>query len=229
MSKNELRRYIILSVIFAVFSVIAFAAPFNKNAVFWISYLFGVIAIVFQVYVLKISFADGAETKSKFYGFPIARVGVMYMIAQLVISLIGMIAAPYIKTWIAVVINILPAALAVIGTVAADAAREEVERQEVKIKKDTTNMRSLQAACSALVSICEDGSLKKKLQDLTEEFKYSDPVSSDATIQHEYDLLNEMEKLKKYLTEKNSSEAEKSCLKITAQLKERNVLCARNK
>ena len=230
MSKNEIRRYIILAVILVVFSVIAFAAPFTKNAVFWISYLFGVIAIAFQIYVFKIAFADGADTKSKFYGFPIARVGVIYLCAQIVLSLIQMGFSDYLKTWISVIVNILPIAFAVIGTVAADVVREEVERQEVKVKRDVSNMRSLQAASAALAGICSNASFKKKLEDLADQFKYSDPVSSDETIQIELKLQQDLEELKNALKAGENAEAlEKQFNMIKSDLQERNSICTASK
>ena len=90
MGKNEIRGYIVDAILLIVFSVIAFAAPFAKTGVFWMAYLFGVIAIAYQIYVFQISFNQGDDVKSKFYGFPIARVGVIYLAVQLVLSLIEM-------------------------------------------------------------------------------------------------------------------------------------------
>ena len=79
MGKNEIRGYIVDAIVFIIFSVISFAPPFHKAGVFWLAYIFGVIAIVYQIYVFKISFSQGDDVKSKFYGFPIARVGVIYL------------------------------------------------------------------------------------------------------------------------------------------------------
>ena len=56
MTKNETRRYIILAAIFFVFSVITFAAPFKRNAVFWLAYVFGAVAIVAQFCIFKVAF-----------------------------------------------------------------------------------------------------------------------------------------------------------------------------
>ena len=48
MNKNATRGIIILAILLVVFSVIAFVIPFPKNTVFWIAYLCGVFAILFQ-------------------------------------------------------------------------------------------------------------------------------------------------------------------------------------
>ena len=54
MSKNKVRGYIVLGIIFLVFTVIAFAAPFSMKASFWIANVFGVLAIAYHIYVFKI-------------------------------------------------------------------------------------------------------------------------------------------------------------------------------
>lgn len=222
MSKNELREYIILAVIFTVFSVTAFAAPFERNTVFWFSYVFGVIAIVFQVYVFRIAFADGGDTKSKFYGFSIARVGVIYLVVQLGLSLIQMIAANHLKSWVSIIINILPIAFAVIGTVAADAVRDEVERQEEQVKTDVSMMKYLNTSVAALENLCQNDDIKKKIVKLTEEFRYSDPVSNEETVAAELELKDRIDDLQRVLIDGDANEAEKLCKVIMVKLTERN-------
>ena len=67
MGKNEIRGYFVDVILLIVFSVIAFVAPFAKTGVFWMAYLFVVIAIASQIYVFQISFDQGEDVKSKFY------------------------------------------------------------------------------------------------------------------------------------------------------------------
>ena len=47
--KNQIRGWIVLAVFFIIDSVIAFALPFAHTGVFWLSYIFSVIAIAVQV------------------------------------------------------------------------------------------------------------------------------------------------------------------------------------
>ena len=49
MSKNKLRFYVAIAIIFVVLTVIAFALPLAKTATFWISYIFAVIALAVQI------------------------------------------------------------------------------------------------------------------------------------------------------------------------------------
>ena len=155
MTKNRTRFYIILAVVFIIFTVIAFVVPFPHNTVFWLSYAFGAIAIAVQAYSWPSAFAgDGA--KSKVYGFPIARVTTIYMIVQLILSLIFMVAGEKAPVWIPVILYIVLLGLAAIGMIAAETVRDEVVRQETVNQVNTGTMKALQATVSAIAGACTD-------------------------------------------------------------------------
>lgn len=85
-----IRWWVILAAVLVVCNVTAFAVPFHKNPVFFLSWLFTLAAIVAQAYVARTAFYQGEGVKSKFYGWPIATIGVMYLAAQLVLGLVFM-------------------------------------------------------------------------------------------------------------------------------------------
>lgn len=229
MSKNGIRGYITLAVLFIVFSVIAFAAPFSRTAVFWLAYVFAAAAIAYQIYVFKISFSDDGDVKSKFYGFPIAKVGVIYLTAQLIISLAEMIFAAFLPVWAVVIINVIAAALAIVGCIAADAMRDEIVRQDVQLKKDVSHMRALQSMSAALAGQCMDGDTKELLQKLADEFKYSDPVSSDETEAMEAELLEQLKEIQKSMIDGDTEAVKAFSGRVLSGLAERNRICALNK
>ena len=221
MTKNRIRFYIILAVVFIIFTVIAFVAPFPHNTVFWLSYAFGAIAIAVQAYSWPSAFAgDGA--KSKVYGFPIARVTTIYMIVQLILSLIFMVAGEKAPVWIPVILYIVLLGLAAIGMIAAETVRDEVVRQETVKQVNTGTMKALQAKVSAIAGACTDPEQKKMLNKLAEAFRYSDPVSSDATQKLEM-------KLDVLLDELHETKNADLIKKIEVTLAERNQLCKMSK
>ena len=224
MNKNGLRGYIVLALLLAVFSVIAFVAPFSMTATFWVAYICGVIAIAFQVFVFNISFSK-AGAKSKFYGFPIARIGVTYMLVQLVLSLVEMGLSEKIPSWVAIIINVIVFAVAAIGCITAEVVRDEVVRQDVQVKQNISNMRSLQAMAAGLPGQCSDEFLKKDLQKLADEFKFSDPVSSPATAAMEMELGTQLQQLKGALNSGDYNTARTFCEKLLSGLSERNQAC----
>lgn len=225
MGKNEIRGYIVDGIIFVLFTVIAFAPPFTRTGSFWLGYVFGVIAIAYQIYVFKISFQKGPDAKSKFYGFPIAKIGVMYLAAQLIVSLLEMILAKHIPVWVGVVINAILLGLALIGCITADIMRDEIVRQDVNIKTDVKNMRVLQSQTASFVTMCQNTDIKRILQDLADEFKYSDPVTSENTKEIEIELKFLVSEIQRALVDGDMKVVEGFCMRTKVSLAERNRVC----
>ncbi len=55
-----------------------------------VGYLFTLAALGAQVYIFHTAFTKGAGVSSKFYGWPFARVGALYLAVQLVLGLVFM-------------------------------------------------------------------------------------------------------------------------------------------
>ncbi len=230
MSKNKIRFFITLAIIFAVFAVIAFAVPFTHNAVFWLSVVFAVIAIAVQLYAYPKAFG-GQEVRSKFYGFPLARITTVYLAVQLALSLIFMIVGKFapVPAWIPAVLYVVLLAVTAVGFIAADSMKEEVERQDTVHKARVDTMRALQSKSAFIASQCDDAETKKALSKLAESFRFSDPVSSDALNDIEATLGALVDELQSAVMEKDNTAAQTLCAKVEATLADRNRLCRLNK
>ena len=230
LSKNAVRFLIFIGLALLVFNVIAFVVPFAKTGTFWIGYLFGMISILGQIAVMKLAFNGTTTVRSKFYGFPVARIGIIYAVVQVLLSIFVMALAAYIPAWIPVVIFIILFAIAAAGLVASDTVREEVVRQDAKIVEDVKTMRNLQSKMNMLVSQSDcNEEVKSALSSLAEEIKYSDPVSGKATKELEQELLFDIEELQKVVVDGDNESALKICKKAMGILAERNRLCKLNK
>lgn len=228
MNKNTTRGILTLVILLAVFSVIAFVIPFPKNTVFWIAYLFGVFAILFQAYIFKSSFGK-ESARSRFYGFPIARLGIYYLVTQLVFSIIEIALSKIIPVWVVVILNLLILAFALIGCITTETMRDEIVQQDGKLKKDVFNIRELQSISASLVDQCDDEELKKKLTKLAEDFRYSDPLTSDKTSALETEMQTKIGELQQAITDGDTDSAKELCEKLAGSLRERNRVCAINK
>lgn len=229
MTKNEKRVCIVLAIILAIFVVVSLAVPFVKGGVFWLSFVFGIIAIAVQLYVLKSAFGKDESPRSKFYGFPIARIGFAYMVAQLALSLIFMGIGFICPVWIPVVIYVVLLGGASIGFIAADVTRDEIERQDVVLKADTECMQSLRSIAYSLSGQIADKDCSEILQSLADEFKYSDPVSSESIKDIEQELIVLVGELQKAVADTDVEATKALCQKIKVTLTERNRLCKINK
>ena len=90
-------------------------------------------------------------------------------------------------------------------------------------------MRQLQSLSAALAGQCADESLKPMLQQLAEEFRYSDPVSSNETSDLEDDMREQLGNIQQAIVEGDAEGAGKLCARLKASLAERNRICSVNK
>ena len=228
MMKNKARGIITLIVLLAVFSVIAFVIPFPKNTVFWVAYLCGIFAILFQLYILKSAFGR-EDARSRFYGFPIARLGIYYLVIQLIFSIAEISLSKFLPTWVVIIVNVLILAVALIGCITTETMRDEIAKQDAKLKKNVSNMRELQSISSTLVGQCSDEEMKIMLQKLADEFRYSDPLSSEKTEELEADMYSRIGDLQQAITDGDIEGAKSLCGKLIECIRERNRVCSLNK
>ena len=84
MKKNSNKGYVILGILFALVSIIAFAVPTAKTATFWIAYAFTTAAFAVQIGVWRAALGTAETLKSKFLGFPVVHIGIVYAILQVI-------------------------------------------------------------------------------------------------------------------------------------------------
>lgn len=229
MNKNAIRWWVVLGVVLVVYNVLAFALPFPKTAVFAVSYLFTMIAILAQIYVIRTAFYRGEGVKSKFYGFPIAKLGVIYLAVQLIAGLVFMALGLIVPVWLSLALYVVLLGIAAAGFVAADAARDEVVRQELKLEKDVSRMREFQAKGRALVALNQVSEAARPLERLAENLRFSDPVSSEALTEIEDQLAECLAQLQEAVSAQKTEQILSVCQEAEHILAERNQLCKLSK
>ena len=225
MKKDAVRGVVVLGVLLVLYILIAFLIPFVHTATFWVSFVFTLIAFGVVAASIYIAFIKNPDAKSRFYGFPIAKIGVIYGAVQLAAGLVLMALAAIVPAWIAVLVYAVALGAAVIGLVSAEAVVSEIHVQDAKLKNNVALMRSLQSKINQIAAQSEDKGIKA----LAEEFRYSDPVSSDALAEIERDLAAVVDELQAAVVDGDGDAADKLCRKAAATLAERNRLCKLNK
>lgn len=210
--------YLILAIVLIVFTVIAFAAPFEKTPVFWVSFVFGLLAICFQIPLWNK--ALGGETlKSKFLGFPILYIGMAYLIIQLIASII-MMAVPGMPLWIVIIIDVIILAIACVLATSGGVARTAIEETEEKIQAKTSFIKGLKADVDILLSKETDTEVKEALKKLSDELRYSDPMSDSALESIEAEISD------KLISVSSAGKNKKNVItEIGGLIKQRNIKC----
>ena len=178
MKKNSTKGYVLLGILFALVSIIAFAVPTAKTATFWIAYVFTAAAFEAQIGIWKTALGKEGTLKSKFLGFPIVHIGIVYAIIQ-VIAFAVFLFAPTLPTWSAIVVCPIIAGLSAVCMISADAGRNEIERVEAKVQNKVFYVREMQADIELLADNERDAAVKTALTHLAEKIRFSDPMSNE--------------------------------------------------
>lgn len=231
--KNKTRLAIIIILSAIIYTVAYFVIPFEHNnlAVYILVYIFTLLAFGVQFYTTRETFIKNNSVKSKIYGLPIARIGVIYLIVSLVLMLAVTITNAFVTVplWIYVIIQLVVVALGTIGFLITDATKNEIKEQESKIKKHTKFMNELKIDIKVLADSFDYKPLNKSVNDLKDLIVYSDPVENEETVPLDKEIKQNYDLLKDAIINKNYELAAQEINKITNLVNTRNLKCKLNK
>lgn len=216
--KNRKLGYAIIAIAFALFNVISFSVPTQTTSTFWIAYIFTGIAFISQIIIWMVAFKNANTLKSKFLGFPIVYIGIVYLIIQVITFLI-FIAVPTLSPWIAAITCSLILGISYIFMITTEVGRDEIKRVDVIVQQKTLFIKMIQTDIELLANSEKDASKKKLLTRLGETVRYSDPMTDDSLMEIENKITEEIIELK------TSSDREPIINEIDALLVERNQKC----
>ena len=231
LTKYQIRAIVGYATLLLVFSVLAFLLPFKHTAIFWIGYGFGMVALIAQVAIFALAFYDARTAASRFYGIPVARVGFIYLLSQIAVSFLAMALSGVeaIHAWPFILLSVLLFAAAVLGTIATDSTRDEIERQDAELKQNVQMMRELQSLGAQIAGQSKDLANKDELRRLCDQLRYSDPVSNSATAEAENELFTLMNEIQRAVLDGDNNSVSELCRNATSILTERNRICKLNK
>ncbi len=227
MKKDTIRFGLTVAILLVLYLLVVFLIPFAKTPVFWLSFGYTLAAFAVAGAAFWIAFLRHPGAKSRFYGFPIAKIGAVYWLVQLIAGLLAMALGSWIPVWLAVLVYTAALGAAAIGLIAADAVADEIHAQDDKLKKNVTVMRTLQSQVSQLD--CTDPEAAAAVKKFAEELHYSDPVSSPALEEAERDLSAAVANLQSAVLDNDNPAIKQLCRTASRLLTERNRLCKLNK
>lgn len=164
--------WIIWSVALGFVIALMFLIPFVRTATWWVAagctvIMFGLCAAVFVR-----AFRSGQTLESKLLGWPIFRVGYIFVIVQLIVGAVIMGIASFCPVWAAIIAELAVFAAAIVCLTVKDAAREAVRRSESAPEDKTGPWKAIRARAAAIAAATNHPELKK----LAEEIRYADPA-----------------------------------------------------
>jgi hypothetical protein rflaF_02570 len=218
MKKNSIKGYVILGILFALVNIISFVVPTIKTVAFWIAYVFTVAAFAAQIVIWKTALGKKDALKSKFLGFPIVHIGIIYVIMQTVVFVVFLF-VPSLPIWSVIVICSIIVGISSVCMISADTGCNEIERVEVKVQKKVFHIRELQADVELLADAETDNDIKTALIQLAEKIRFSDPMSNEQLADLESKIFSNVLELKMV------EDKAKIITELTSLLDERNKKC----
>lgn len=233
MNKIKRNYFIVIGILVVVYNVLVFAIPYphKSDAVFITVWLAGLIAILSQIYFAYVSFKNKETLKSKLYGLPILRVGLIYLVTQLILTLLFLIIGAFVKIpyWVVIIPVVIVLGLAAIGLIVVDSYREGIEMLEESIPVNTDFMNDFKVDVEIFTKRNMESPVIKKLEIFNDEVKYSDPVSTEALAEIEEEIECKFNELKGLVIEANYERCDLLLDTLISLIQERNLKCKKGK
>lgn len=226
-TKNTVAISLIYIILLGVFNLLVFTISKSRNDVFWLSYGFMTFAFVVQIVSMLLSFKT-ADVETAFFGIPLASFSVYYLCAELAIGTLFMIFQQASFT-LALVIQIVLLAIFLIIAIISVMSRDTVQSISDTIKENVVSLRSILIDVEMMMSDCSDPELKEKLRKLSEQIKYSDPMTNKIVADVEQRICRKVSELRVYLENSQIEDAKQVCSELDRLFVERNKKLAASK
>ncbi len=181
-------------IVAVIFNLLMFLLPINKTLNFWVVYVSSMISIILACSVFLCTLTKKG-IQAKFNNLPLAWTTWIYFALQCIASGAELIYNVDYRT--SLIINVIILGITAILLTFVGLGTKEIQRVDKKVKEKVFFIKSLQLEVDTLSEKVENENLKKLFADLSENIKYSDPMTHSALA----DVENKIEVKEKQLEE----------------------------
>ncbi len=231
--RKQFKSYVVAwAILLGLFNVIAFVSPGwidveKYTDSFWIGYAFITACFIGNLICTAIAFRAGSPRKF-FYNIPLITLSYAALIVSFFVGGACMITST-LEYWIAELVCAIVFALFAVAVVKANAAAEIVEREDVKIKEQTSFLKNAAVTAQNLAGQAKDPDDAAACRKIYEALRYSDPVSSPEIAVPEAKIIVKMDELSSAVAANDSWKIGSLSDEILRLIEERNALCKASK
>lgn len=231
LNKRQKSGIAIFGIIAAVLVLTTLIIPFKKPGASWTMFAFSLISIASGAYICLLAFKNTKDLMSKFYGFPVFRIGVLYVVIQLALTVVIYIIGAFVDVpfWVGFLLSVLMGGAAAIGCITTDNARDIIEEIDNKTYEETKTVMFFQTDIADVLDLCKSEKARPVLAKLVNKFKYSDPVSSPETEESEVVIKNAIDDLRNSIRTLGDDDLLQKIENIDNLLSSRNRICEKSK
>ncbi|MBR6693805.1 MAG: hypothetical protein IKL62_02530 [Clostridia bacterium] len=206
-------------IIFTIFNIVVFLAPLAHTVVFWLGYFFALYALITFALTLTLYFGKPVK-EDKFLSLPAVKIAWVYFIIQTALSLFEMIACP-LPYLTVLIINLVLGAVFAFIILALYSASARIDKTEQYTAEKVLFIKQLKLQLDSAQT--DDEELTKAIKKLSEDVRYSDPMSHSKLAAIENSIFEAVDELVYCLNDKEK--ALNVCGQISKMLKTRNEQC----
>lgn len=233
MKNNKLKYLVITLLLFVVYAVVTLLIPIPKKdvSVFWLSWSFGALSILLQPVIAFFVVGDIKTLKSKIYGWPIVRLGYIYLFTSLILTLTIFVVGAFvaIPLWILIILMVCILVFFVIGLITTSTYKEEIIKMEEHAPTTTKFINDLRVDSRMLLNKIKDKEAKEKYSTFVDEVQYSDPVSNKNLADLEDEINRKYIEFKDDILNDNYEDVISKIDNLIMLIKERNLRTKQSK
>lgn len=223
--KNILRTVLIWLVAVVAYNVIVWLLPVEHTSTFMVPYIFTMITFFLPLGVAVLTFGRPTPMKSKFLGYPLFHIAMVSLVLQLIVGLIFMLLAETIGMTLPLIVHVILLAIGLIGMISGDIGRDEIQRVEQNVKPKVVYIQTLLLTAENMTGKAADPYLKKRLGELTDLIRYSDPMSAPELQPMEAHISEKMAQLGSAVYAADTAQADALIGELTDLLNQRSRAC----
>lgn len=204
-----------------LFLLVGFLAAFTVS--FWTSYIMMTIAFIAVGITNLATMNSRTESKDLLLKVPVIKYSVLYLVIELIVStasiILGLTSVPW---FISLPVQIVILGVYVIITVISIFAKGHIHRIDDKVRDKTTFTKLLKVDIDMIVEKAEDPEVREAFINLSEQVRYSDPMSNENLFELEKQILQCISYADRCVSENKKEAALKNCEIASRMLFERN-------
>lgn len=221
-NKTNVMLGLIYLIVFAVLNLLIFLIFDEKNAVFWVSYVFFCIAFIVQIISMFLAIR-GQDVEAVFFGIPLASLSLFYFFAAVFTAAVFMF-FQNVPMKLVVALQIIIVAVYAVVAIVALLSRDIAQDVSDNVKSGVTAIKTMQVQVEMLMAQTADAALKNSLRKLSETIKYSDPMSNDAVTEIENQIMQSLTELRILCENNQTMDAIGACKAAELLFMQRNKL-----
>lgn len=211
----------VLGIIFVVYNLFVFLLCKPQTPVFWMSYVFMLIAFGYQIASMFVS-VKTLDVETMFFGIPLMQLSVFYFGAELFASAAFMFFQNQVNYKIPLLIQVALLAIFAIMAIVAVAGRDASKAVKDNIQTKVSALKSIGVDVEMMAASAQDAEIRNRLKKLAENIRYSDPMSTPAIEDVELRIHQAVNELRVYCENGDKQSAIETIFRLDLMIVERN-------